>query len=98
MVTRGQCIDLVHFRGHTPPTCGQKGGSLRPLVRRGPVSPNNVLEKKKKQVCVLGKVYWHLASGSELNLGQSEAHAGASRGLVWPISPIDPKIRGYTPI
>ena len=84
--------------GAYPPKMWSKGRTLRPLLRRGPVSPNNVLEKKKKQVCVLGKVYWHLASGSELNLGQSGAHAGASRGLVWPISPIDPKIRGYTPI
>ena len=37
------------LRGHAPPTCGQKGGSLRPLVRRGPASPNNVCEKKKKR-------------------------------------------------
>ena len=31
---------------HLPPTCGQKGGSLGHLVRRGPVSPDNLLEKK----------------------------------------------------
>ena len=65
-------------------------------MRRGPVSPNDVLEKKIKGV--LGKVCWHLASASELNLGQSGARAGASRGRVWPIPPFDKKIREYTPL
>ena len=49
MATRGY-TNLVDL-GHTPPTCGQKGGSLRPLVRRGPVRPSDVLEKKKNKVC-----------------------------------------------
>ena len=46
---------------------------------------------------MLGKVYGHLARSSELNLGQSGARVGASRGRVWPIPPFDQKIRGYTP-
>ena len=83
------------FPGTYPPICGQKGVSVRPLVRRGPVSLNSVLEKKKR-VCVLGKVCGHLASASELNLGQSGARSGASRGRVWPIPPFEQKSRGYT--
>ena len=83
------------FAGAYPPTRGRKGGSLRPLVRCGPVSPNNVLEKKRKKMCVLGKVCGYLASASELNLGQSGARAG---GRVWPIPPFMQKIRGYTPL
>ena len=41
----------VETRGHTPPppTCSQKRGSVRPLLRRGAVSPNNVPEKKHKK-------------------------------------------------
>ena len=65
-------------------------------MRRGPVSPNNVLEKKQ-EVRMLGKVCGQLASASELKLEQSGARAGASRGGVWPIPPFDHKIRGYTP-
>ena len=84
------------LRGHTPPTCGQKGESLAPIVRRGPVSPNDVLKKKEK-VHVLGKVCGHLASASELNLEQSGARAGASRGRVWLIPRFDQKIRGVYP-
>ena len=37
--------------GITPQTCDQMGGSVRPLVRGGPVSPN-VLEKKKRCACL----------------------------------------------
>ena len=67
-------------------------------MRRGPVSPNDVLGKKKKKVCVLAKVCGQLASASELNSGQSGARAGTSRGHVWPIPPFDQKIWGYTPL
>ena len=93
---------LIHkfsrfLRGHTLPNMWSKGGSLKPLVRRGPVSPNDVLKKKEK-VHVLGKVCGHLASASELNLEQSGARAGASRGRVWTIPPIRQKSRGYTPL
>ena len=92
---------LIHkfsrfLRGHTLPNMWSKGGSLKPLVRRGPVSPNDELEKTKKKVCVLGKVCGHLASASELNLGKPGARVGASRGRVWPIPPFDQKNRGYT--
>ena len=81
-----------------PPNMWSKGGIPKTLrAPRGPVSPNNVLEKKRK-VCVLDKVCRHLASASELNSGQSGARAGASRGRVWPIPPFDQKIRGYTPL
>ena len=82
------------MREHTPLTRGQKGESVRPLVRRGPVSPNDVLEKIEK-VRVLGKVCGHLASASELNLGQFEARGGASRGRVLPIPPFDHKGRPF---
>ena len=78
-------MTLVYLRGHTPPRRGQKGGSVRPRVPRGPVSPNNVLKKK---VRVLGKVCGRLACVSELLVGKSGARASASRGRVWPISPI----------
>ena len=61
-----------------PPRCGQKGGYLRLLLRRSLDSPINVLEKKgKKKVCVLGMGCGHLASASELNLGQVGARGGA---------------------
>ena len=81
---------MADLRRHTPPACGQKGGFIRPLVCRGPVSPNNVLEKKEK-VCVLGKGCGHLASASELKLVQFGARGGASRGSVFPIPPFDQK-------
>ena len=35
--------------GAYPQTYGHKGGSLRPLVRRGRVNPNNALERKMKR-------------------------------------------------
>ena len=97
VVTRILNINFADLRGHTPPTCGQKGRSVRPLVRRGPVSPNNVFEKRRK-VCVLGKGCGHLTSASELNLGQFGARGGASRGRFLPIPPFDHKRRGYTPL
>ena len=65
-------------------------------MRRDPVSPNNVLGKKK--VGVLGNVCVRLASASELNLWQSEARAGASRGRVWPIPPFDQESKEYIPL
>ena len=49
-------------------------------------------------MCVLGKGCAHLASASELNLGQLAARGGASRGHVLPIPPFDHKSKGYTPI
>ena len=95
MVTLGYYIKFSRFAGaYPPPNTSSTGGSLRPLVRRGPVSPNNVLEKKK--VCVLGKVCGHLASASELNLGQFGARGGASSVRVLPIPPFDQKSKGYT--
>ena len=55
MVNRRKYICLKDLRGHTPATCGQKGGSFCPLKRRGPVDPNNVLENNiEKTLCVLG--------------------------------------------
>ena len=35
------------FAGAYPPNMWSKRGSVRPLVRRGPVSPNHVLKKKR---------------------------------------------------
>ena len=35
-------IRIVELRGHAPPTCSQREESLRPLLHRGAVSPNNV--------------------------------------------------------
>ena len=37
------------FAGTCPANMWSKRGSLRPLARRGPASPNNVCEKKKKR-------------------------------------------------
>ena len=88
------------FAGAYPPNMWSKGGILKTLVRRGPVSTNDVLEKSnnnKKGVSARQGLR-HLASASELNLRQSEARAGASRGRVWPIPPFDKKTGGYTPL
>ena len=65
-------------------------------MRRGPVSSNSMLEKKKK-VCVLGKGCGHLASASDLILGLFGARGGASRGRVLPAPPFDPKSRDIPP-
>ena len=43
-------MNYVDLRGHIPATCGEKGGSFCPLQRRGPVRPENVLEKKQNGV------------------------------------------------
>ena len=52
MVTRGYYINIIEMRGHTPPpTCSQKGGALRPLLRRGVVSRNNVPPLKRMCAC-----------------------------------------------
>ena len=40
-------MNMVEMRGHVQHVCGQKRGNLRPLQRRGAVSPSNVLAKKK---------------------------------------------------
>ena len=69
-VTRGYYTNLVELRGRTiPPTCGQNGGSFRPLLRLGADSPNNEPKKKKKKKHVrffrIG--CGHLASASELS-------------------------------
>ena len=95
LVTRGFHINVVEMRGHTPPSCRQMRGYLRPLLRQCAVGPNNVSEKK---VCVLGMGGGHLASASKLSLRHVEARGSASRGRVLPISPFGLKIRGYTPL
>ena len=41
---------ISRFAGAYPSICGRKGVSLRPLVRRGSVSSNNGL-KKRRCVC-----------------------------------------------
>ena len=82
------------FAGAYPPNIlWSKGGIPKSAV---PLAPTTCSENKK--VYVLGKVWGNLASASELNLGQSGARAGASRGRVWPIPPFDQKSRGYTPL
>ena len=75
-------------------TCGQKGGSLRPSCAAVPLAPTTC---SKEKVYMLGKGCGHVASASELNLGQFGARGGASRGRVLPILPFDHKSRGYTP-
>ena len=45
----GYYIDLVEFQGNTPPIFCQKGEFVRPLLRGGAVSPNNVPEKKEEK-------------------------------------------------
>ena len=87
------------MRGRTSSTCSQKGGSLRPLLRRGAVSPNDVPEKK---VCVLGMGCGNLASASELTLKQVGPRGSVSHGRVLPIAPfghkpgVHGKSQGYT--
>ena len=85
------------FRGHTPATCGQKGGSFCPLQRRGPGRPKNVLGRKKITVCVLGMGCGRLASASELHLRQVGARGNACRARVLSISPRWPKNQGAIP-
>ena len=61
------------------------------LVRGGPVSPNNALEKNKG--CE------HLASASELNFEQFGARGGASRGRFFAYTPVWPQKKGmYSPL
>ena len=62
-------------------------------MRRGPVSPNDVLEKKE------GVRAWRglqVARASEMNLRQFGARGGASRGRVLPETSFDQKSTGYT--
>ena len=80
-----------------PPPQHVQQGSRKPLVRRGRVRPNNVLEKrKKKKVCVLGKGCGRLAGSSKLKLAQIGERGGTTRGRVLPIPPFDQK-RPYDP-
>ena len=66
LITRGYYIYRVEMREHIPPNMfnSRKGGSLRPIPRRGAVSPINVPPKNTKRVCVLGMGCGHLASAS----------------------------------
>ena len=97
VVTRILNINFADLRGHTPPTCGQKGDPEDPSWAAVPLAPTTC-SKKKQKVCVLGKGCGHLASASKLNLGQFGARRGASRGRVLPIPPFDHKSRGDTPL
>ena len=81
--------------GHTPATCGQKGGSFCPLQRRGPVRPKNVLENT---VCVLCMGCGRLASASELHLRQVGARGNACRARILPIPANGRKTRGVYPL
>ena len=66
-------------------------------MRHGPVSPNNVLENRKKRCACSARSAGTLLARHKLNLGQSGTRAGASRGRVWPVPPFDQKIRGAYP-
>ena len=66
-------------------------------MRRGPVSPNHVLEKRGEKVWVLGKGCGRLASASKLNLGQVGSSGGAPGGRVLPIPPFNHKIGAIPP-
>ena len=70
LVKKGHCIEytgttyqMVELRGHIPPNCGRKGGSLCTLLRHGAVSPNN-RPTKKQNVSVPGMSCGRLASPS----------------------------------
>ena len=71
-----------------------------PNTPRAPRSrqPQQRARNQKKKMFVLGKGCGHLASASELNLGQFGARGGVSRGRVLPIPQYDPKRRGCTPL
>ena len=85
-VTRG----YVDLPGHTPPICGQKRGDpYNPSCAAVLLDPTTCLEKEKKRCTCSARPAGTFASASELNLGQSGARAGASRGRVWPIPLFD---------
>ena len=86
-LTSGYYVNVVEMGGHTPPSCSQKGGSLRPLLRRGAVSPKNMPEKKQKMVFVLGMDCGHLDIAPLLNVRKVGARGSASHGLGLPIPP-----------
>lgn len=67
------------------------------LLRQGFVNPNNVPEKEKNNVCVLGMDCGRLANLSELGLRQAGARAGTCRAPVFHIPPVWRKIRGVYP-
>ena len=49
VVTRGYYMNLVEFRGNTPAIISLKREFVRPLLRGGAVSPNNVPDKTKQK-------------------------------------------------
>ena len=99
MVTPGHSINfIVELRGHTPPTCCQKSGSLSHLLRHATVSPKTC-PKKTKKARVLGMGCGYLGSSSKLNLKLVVLERGsASRGRVLLIPPFGLKIRGVYPL
>ena len=72
------------------------GGTPAPRGRYS--SPNNVPEKKKENVCVLGMGCGHLASPSGMNLGPVWARGSASRGRVLAIPSLAEKKGGGIPL
>ena len=68
-------MNLDDLRGHTPPTCGQRGTSLGPLVRRGSVSSNNMLEKEGKR-CALSAMAAGALLARHNRIWRSLGHVG----------------------
>ena len=98
VVTGGYYINLVEFRGNSPAMFGQQGEFVRPLLRGGADSPNNVSEKRKKKAGVLDMACGHLASASKFNSDPVGARGNASRGRVLLIPPNGSRVEEYTPI
>ena len=95
-VKAGYNINFVVLVGYTPPHLSQKGVLGCPLLRRGPVRPNT-LPEKKKSVQVRA---WHGLRASwqrvRIEFRPSGASASAFRGRFLPLPPNGPKTRGYT--
>ena len=84
---------------YNPPRFSQKGGPGCPpsLLRRGPVCPNTVPDKKKEGVRARHGCGCH-ASVAELNFRPFGASAGTFRGRVFSVPPNDQTTWGYTPL
>ena len=93
----GVIHNFCSFTGAYTPNMWSKGGirkTPRPWRSRQPQQP---ARKNEKQVCVLGKGCGHLASASEVDLGQFGSFGGASSGRVLTIPPFDHKNPGVHP-
>ena len=83
-------INVVDFVGYSSRHFSQKGGLDCALLRRGPVSPNIVPEKKRTKVCALGMgCGCHASAFLKLKIRLFGASAGTFRGHVYFVPPSD---------